>query len=487
VLFNSYVFLFAFLPLVLAGWWGLRRDSHRLFFLTVASYVFYSWFDFPTGLKLLPLLVASTTIDYIAGLIIHRSSVRRVRGWTLAAALGSNLLLLGVFKYLGFFERSADALLSLIGGGNVPIHHLILPIGISFYTFNSMSYTIDIYRGRVQPARSVLEYSAFVALFPHLIAGPIVRYSDIADQLRALKHRFTGEMAALGAWFFICGLFKKVVVADAVAPTVDRLYAHSEHLTFVSGWAAAFGYSMQLYFDFSAYSDMAVGLAMLMGLRFPQNFNSPYVAVNIQDFWNRWHITLSRWLRDYLYIPLGGSHGGKGKTLRNLFITMFLGGLWHGAAAVFVLWGMGHGALLVIHRLAADRGLVPPWRWLSRALTFLAVTILWVPFRSGAQDVLEAGSSFDVAGNVLRAMAGMNGLGYHNLSHALTTGDAVGAAVPLGFGALIAGLLVWVNVAPNTWQARFAPTPFRAVVLAAMATWAIMSVGKPSPFLYFQF
>jgi alginate O-acetyltransferase complex protein AlgI len=290
-------------------------------------------------------------------------------------------------------------------------------------------------------------------------------------------------MASLGLWFLVVGLFKKVVIANALASHVDRLYSQSEHLAVVSGWVAALGYTMQLYFDFSAYSDMAVGLALLMGLRFPQNFNSPYKALNPSDFWRRWHMSLSRWLTDYLYISMGGNRGGRLKTLRNLFLTMFLGGLWHGAAWVFVLWGMLHGCGLVVHRVASDAGFVPPWKWLSRAMCFLFVVILWVPFRSGSIELVRAGTSTQVMQNMLSAMFGANGLGLSHLSH----GDATGFQVPLSFVGLLAVLLVWVNVAPNTWEFKFRPTRRLALATAVMATWSILLLSAPSPFLYFQF
>jgi alginate O-acetyltransferase complex protein AlgI len=481
-------------PAILLGWWvAVDKPQYRLGYLAFMSWMFYvlSYHEgVLTGLALLPIMLLSTTVDYWAGRIIQgeidagNDKTKRAKK-ILIAALCFNLGLLAIFKYLGFFATSLNAVLDLVtsGGAQVDVPSIILPIGISFYTFNSMSYTIDIYRERVKPARGMLEYAAFVALFPHLIAGPIVRYSDIDEQLRKLHHRLTGEMAALGLWFLVIGLFKKVVIANALATHVDRLYGQHEALTVVSGWAAALGYSLQLYFDFSAYSDMAVGLALLMGLRFPQNFNSPYKARNPSDFWRRWHMSLSRWLTDYLYIPLGGNRKGKLMTLRNLFLTMFLGGLWHGAAWVFVLWGILHGAGLVVHRVAADAGLTPRWTWLNRTLCFVFVVILWVPFRAGNIDLVKAGVSTEVMNNVLGAMFGANGLGLGHLAYS----DATGFQVPLTFAALIAVLLVFVNVAPNLWEFKFRPTRKLAVATAVLATWSILMLSAPSPFLYFQF
>jgi alginate O-acetyltransferase complex protein AlgI len=482
------------IPAILLGWWvAVDKPQYRLGYLAFMSWMFYvlSYHEgVAVGLMLLPIMLLSTTVDYWAGKSIQKEieaghdKTGRAKQ-ILIAALAFNLGLLGIFKYLGFFATSLNAVFDMLtsGGTAVPVPDIILPIGISFYTFNSMSYTIDIYRERVKPAQGMLEYAAFVALFPHLIAGPIVRYSDIDQQLRRLHHKLTGEMAALGLWFLVIGLFKKVVIANALASHVDRLYGQHEAVTIISGWAAALGYSLQLYFDFSAYSDMAVGLALLMGLRFPQNFNSPYKALNPSDFWRRWHMSLSRWLTDYLYITLGGNRKGKLMTLRNLFITMFLGGLWHGAAWVFVLWGMLHGAGLVVHRLASDAGFVPPWKWLSRTLTFTFVVILWVPFRAGSIELVKAGRSTEVMNDMLAGMFGANGLGISQLAYT----DSTGFQVPLTFAALIAVLLVFVNVAPNTWEFKFRPTRKLALATAVLATWSLLMLSAPSPFLYFQF
>jgi alginate O-acetyltransferase complex protein AlgI len=482
------------IPALLLGWWvAVDKPQYRLGFLAFMSWLFYvlSYHDgVKTGLALLPLMLLSTTVDYWAGRVIQREieaghDKHGKAKAVLVSALVFNLLLLGIFKYAGFFAGTLNDVWGLFtsGGDAVPVPDIILPIGISFYTFNSMSYTIDIYRQRVKPARGMLEYAAFVALFPHLIAGPIVRYSDIDEQLRRLHHRLTGEMAALGLWFLTIGLFKKVVIANILAGHVDRLYGQAENLKFIDSWAAAFGYAFQLYFDFSAYSDMAVGLALLMGLRFPQNFNSPYKAVNPSDFWRRWHISLSRWLTDYLYISMGGNRGGKLKTLRNLFLTMFIGGLWHGAAWVFVLWGMGWGVALVVHKVASDAGFVPPWKWLSRAMLFLFTVIMWVPFRSGNVDLVKAGKSTEVMHNMFEALTGMRGLGLGHLSYREDTGFQV----PLTFVGLLLALLVFVNVAPNTWEFRFRPSRVLAVATACLAVAAILKLAAPSPFLYFQF
>jgi alginate O-acetyltransferase complex protein AlgI len=467
VLFNSYAFLFGFLPPVLAGWWGLSRwRSLRLAFLTGASWFFYAWWDW----RYLPVLIGATSVDYVAGLWIAQSESEARRRLLLTASLATNVGILAYFKFAGFFFASLDGIGSAFGlGAPLPSLKILLPIGISFYTFNSMSYTIDIFRRRVEPTRSVLEYTTFVGLFPHLIAGPIVRFTDLAEQLRRLTPRLTSETASRGVFFLSCGLVKKLLIADQLSPRVDRLYTAHAHLGLVSGWAAAVGYSLQLYFDFSGYSDMAVGLAWLLGFRFPQNFNSPFKAANISDFWRRWHISLSSWFRDYLFIPLGGSQRGAKRTVLNLVVTMFLAGLWHGAAWTFVVWGLVHGFLLGSHAVLRRAGWTPSSAVVNRAATFLLVCGAFVIFRS---------PSLPVAGDVLSSMLGLHGLDTHARLVTL---------VPLKLALLIGALLVFVNIAPNTWQIRLKPRAWQGIAVGAAAAIAVMTISQPHPFLYFQF
>jgi alginate O-acetyltransferase complex protein AlgI len=467
MLFNSYVFLFAFLPAVLAGWWGLSRwKPLRLAFLTGASWFFYAWWDW----HYLPVLIGATSVDYLAGGWIAASSSESRRRLLLAASLTTNVGILAYFKYAGFFFGSLDGIGSALGvGAPLPSLHILLPIGISFYTFNSMSYTIDIFRRRVDPTRNLLEYTTFVGLFPHLIAGPIVRFTDLAEQLKQLTPRLTSETASRGMFFLSCGLVKKLLIADQLDPYVVRLYAGHAHLGLLSGWAAAVGYSLQLYFDFSGYSDMAVGLAWLLGFRFPQNFNSPFKAVNVSDFWRRWHISLSSWFRDYLFIPLGGSKRGARRTVLNLVATMFLAGLWHGAAWTFVVWGLVHGLFLGGHAVLRRAGWTPASVIVNRLITFLLVCAAFVIFRS---------PSLGVAGDVLSSMVGLHGLG---------SAAQLRALLPLKFALLMAALLVFVNGAPNTWQVRLRPRVWQGLVAGTAAAVAVMTIAQPHPFLYFRF
>jgi alginate O-acetyltransferase complex protein AlgI len=467
IVFTSHIFLFGFLPLTLLGYWGLRSARLRLVWLTLGSYIFYAAWSW----KFLPLMLASTCTDFIAGRLIAGSERQSARRAALIAALTINLGLLALFKYAGFFAESADGLLALfgVGGKPVPILHLVLPLGISFYTFNSMSYTIDIYRGRIPPEQSLLRYCTFVALFPHLIAGPIVRYEQMAHQLARLRPRLTADMASRGLFFIACGCSKKLLIADSIAPHVNRLYAAHAQLGLTGAWLAALGYSLQLYFDFSGYSDIAVGLALLLGFDFPQNFNSPFKAVNIADFWRRWHMSLSGWIRDYLYIPLGGSHGGVARSARNLAIVMLLGGLWHGAAATFVVWGAVHGTLLAGHAVLRSRGWTPSSRALNRLATFICVVAAFVIFRS---------SSLGSAGDMLGGMIGLAGV---------EPGSAISALLDTRFALTIGALLVFVNTVPNTWEVQFNGSFRKGIAYGLLLAAAVLAIAGPSPFLYYQF
>ena len=459
MLFNSYIFLFVFLPIVLIAWWGLPDRRLRLLALTLASYYFYAWWDW----RFLPLMIASTNVDYLAGKKIAESDDPVVRKRWLVCSLTFNLALLGLFKYYGFFAASADAVARQMGlPAIIPVVNLILPIGISFYTFNSMSYTIDIYRGIVRPAKSLLHFSAFVAMFPHLIAGPIVRYSDVEDQLNNLKDKLQSSEIAVGAFFFVTGLAKKLIIADRIARPVNVFFESSAGQGAIPAWLGILGYTFQLYFDFSGYSDMAVGLAHFLGIQFPQNFNSPYKAVSISDFWRRWHISLSTWLRDYLFIPLGGSRRGTARTIFNLTVTMFLGGLWHGANWTFVVWGLYHGVLLAISSTFRRAAALPAV--LARAITFLFVVFGWVFFRSAT-----LGQAFDVFGQ----MFGKSGPG----SWTMTIDET----------ALLLIAAITAFTLPNTWEIRLRPARTYAYGLAALFVCAVLLIGKESPFLYFQF
>lgn len=465
MLFNSYEFLFFFLPIVLALYYALGVRA-RVALLTLASYLFYAWWDY----RFCSLLLISTVIDYVAGRGIHRSMNRRTRKLWLILSIVTNLSLLGFFKYFDLFASTLnEGFARWLPDKNwqLPLLDLVLPVGISFYTFQSMSYSIDIYRGHAPPARSFLDFACYVSLFPQLVAGPIIRYRSIADQLVDRTH--TVGKAALGIAFFVCGLAKKVLLADGVATNVGLAFGRAEAPDFWQAWIGVLSYAMQIYFDFSGYSDMAVGLGLLFGFTFPQNFHSPYKAASISEFWRRWHISLSTWLRDYLYIPLGGNRISPVRTYVNLLTVMLLGGLWHGANWTFMLWGAYHGVLLAVERALGlgERAASIA----NKATTFLLVSLGWVIFR--AADLDEA----------LRIYGGLLGIG--GISPLQET---VKVADPLGLAALlVCGILAWFS--PNTWEWRWT---FNIVQTAALFLVFVLSIGvilvnASSPFLYFQF
>ncbi|MCA9196990.1 MAG: MBOAT family protein [Planctomycetales bacterium] len=465
MLFNSYFFLFAFLPIVLLLWWTPQiRLSGRLGLLILASYLFYGWWDY----RFVSLLMVSTLVDYVAGKRLFESQTQTARRFYLLVSMFSNLGLLAFFKYCGFFASSWNTIVDWLRmGGTMPIPEIILPVGISFYTFQTMSYSIDIYRHQAKPACSLLHFAAYVSLFPQLIAGPIVRYSDVEEQLRSIAKSPNWDLFASGIFFFVCGMAQKILLADSIAAKVNPLWADTANLQLITAWYATLGYTCQLYFDFCGYSNMAVGLGYMLGFRFPQNFNSPYKSANISEFWRRWHMTLSFWLRDYLFIPLGGSRHGHLFTLRNLMIVMLLGGLWHGAGWTFVLWGAYHGLLLVVHNVFRTTHFRLP-TWISIPTTFLAVLVGWVLFRA---------TSLNEAITVYASLVGQRGIEVH-------VWEAPGGWFAWG---LLSVLLAIVFAMPNLWQIRFRPSLPYLMALAVCFVACVLRFDAESPFLYFQF
>ena len=351
MVFTSHAFVFYFLPLVIAGYYA-TPTGHRSLFLAIASYLFYGWWSpwFVT------LMLASTVIDFQCGRVIAAAGSRpSVRRTALLASIAANLTLLGFFKYFMFAGRNLNVVLGWLGSDPLGVIDVVLPVGISFYTFQSMSYSIDLYRGRARPAQRFVDFAAYVALFPQLIAGPIIRYHELADQIRSRPQ--SGELIAQGLMFFAIGFAKKLLIANNVGHIADAAFSADAPVWHVA-WTGITAYAFQIYFDFSGYSDMAIGLGAMFGFRFSRNFNAPYQAESITDFWKRWHISLSSWLRDYLYVPLGGNRLGALRTYVNLAVTMLLGGLWHGAQWNFVVWGALHGSLLALERANSKRGLL---------------------------------------------------------------------------------------------------------------------------------
>ncbi len=378
MLFTQSTF-FLFFGLVFAGAWALPGHRLHKLWLLGASYAFYAGWDW----RFLGLILLSTGVDYVAAQRIHHGPTPRARRAWLVASLVANLGILFTFKYLDFFAASAAALLEALGAtASWTTLHLALPVGISFFTFQSMSYTIDVYRRELAPHRSPLDFALFVAFFPQLVAGPIVRARDFLPQLRERPRLSAVPVRACLTLFWI-GFFKKACVADNLALWIDPVYAEPAAHTAGALVGAAWLYAVQIYCDFSGYSDMAIATAGLLGYRLPRNFAAPAFSVSVTEFWRRWHISLSSWLRDYLYIPLGGNRRGAGRTRLNLMATMLLGGLWHGAAWTFLLWGALHGLALILHRvwreLVGTRRAPGRLRPLAR-LAAMALTAWWVVF-----------------------------------------------------------------------------------------------------------
>ena len=466
MLFNSYEFMLVFFPLCMVAWWGLGRfPQMRLTLLVVASYLFYGWWNW----HFTALLSFSTLLDWGVGHAIERAPNQRRKFAFLMVSLVGNLGLLAYFKYTGFLATAVNDLLNVFRFGTlVSVPQIILPVGISFYTFQTMTYSIDLYRGQVRTAKSLLHFAAYVSMFPQLIAGPIVRYSDVEVQLRDLPTRPDWDQVANGIWYFVIGMSQKVLVADTIARTVTPLLEDYSELRLVSAWLALVGYSGQLYFDFAGYSNMAIGLGAMIGLSFPKNFDSPYQSANIQEFWRRWHMTLSSFLRDYLYIPLGGNRGGTLMSYRNLLIVMLLGGLWHGAGWTFLAWGAIHGCLLVGYAIYSKRVQYHFPRPFAVGLTFLCVLIGWLFFRS---------TSMTMAFDWLVALVGMNGIE-----------PDFGKSLLLSFGGIsIFGAMGFCWLAPNASQ--FQPRyDLRTSIAMAILLWiCILRFDAESPFLYFQF
>lgn len=389
MLFNSLTFLVFFLAVfalhhVLPGW------TQRKQLLLVASYLFYAAWHPPYAL----ILFFSTTLDWWLARRIFRSELPLHRRRWLLLSLVANLGLLGFFKYGGFLLENFELALGVLGMSyQRPAWNIVLPIGISFYTFASLSYTIDVYRGRIRGDAPWLDYALFVSFFPHLVAGPIVRAEFLLPQF-ALPRRATPDQIGWGLALTCMGLFCKTVMADTVfAPVVDTVYAAPANHGALDAWAAVLAFSGQIYYDFAGYSLCAIGLALCFGFEFPDNFRHPYAARSPVEFWRRWHISLSTWLRDYLYIPLGGSRAGAAQTTRNLMLTMLIGGLWHGASWMFVLWGGLHGIYLALARgwrrpaAAAGHGL---HAFTATLLTFLLITLTWIPFRAPDWSIMQA-------------------------------------------------------------------------------------------------
>ena len=471
MLFSSSVFLFAFLPIVLACYYGPLRGLRRgqNIFLLAASLFFYAW-----GEPWFVLVMAgSIAVNYGFGLWVHawRRQCRRTDA-PVIAAVACNLGLLFVFKYLTFTLGTLDGLL-----GGIPVPVIGLPIGISFFTFQAMSYVFDVARGEAEVQRDPLYVGLYIALFPQLIAGPIVKYATVADQIE--HRRETWDDFSAGCCRFIVGLGKKVLLSNQLAVVADAAWA-ARTLTPGMAWLGAVCYTLQIYYDFSGYSDMAIGLGKLFGFHFLENFNYPYISRSITEFWRRWHISLSSWFRDYVYIPLGGSRGARGKTVRNLFVVWLLTGIWHGANWTFVAWGLFYFLLLYLEKFRGMGNVWPGWfRWL---FTALMVNFGWVLFR--APSLAEAGRF--LAAMVGQAPRGGVLAGYYWTQYWPVIFLAVVFSAPVGrwvTGRVNAYLDRYARHAFPLWDAAYA----LGLLLVFLASASFLVKGTYNPFIYFNF
>lgn len=499
MVFSSQIFLFWFLPWVLLLLWVAPRSLRNLL-LTICSYVFYGW----TNPIFVLLMFGSTLVDYCCGLALvsavegegegegegkgmrlqlaaggDRSLRQRVALWT---SIVVNLAVLGFFKYWNFGMEVWQELMTQMGADSSSspgILRVTLPLGISFYTFQSMSYCIDVYRGAAPATRSFRDFACFVALFPQLVAGPILRYRDLSEQLR---DRQVGRLSvASGAAFFSLGLARKVLLANPAGEAADLVFAASQP-GFVAAWLGSIFFAMQIYFDFSGYSDMARGLGLMLGFRFPANFDAPYRAESLTEFWRRWHISLSGWLRDYVYFPLGGSRCGRGRTCVNLLLVLLLGGLWHGAAWNFLLWGAVHGVLLAAERLAGVKASVASHRrnatlWLQRLIrrgaVFAVVCITWVLFRS--ESIVQIRT-------LLGAMTGVDSAG--------PAAGILSAVLLQPWNLYVLGLgatVIWLSPSTERFVQRLTIVRALWVLLLLLLSVSMLSVQSRNPFIYFLF
>ncbi len=458
MVFSTPIFVFGFLPCFLAAYYALPR-AFRNWLILLASTLFYAWWRADA----LIVLYAIAGGSYLAGYVATNTNSPKTKTWAVRLGVSFNLAVLGWFKYTTFLLGNLN---TALGGDALVVPEIILPIGLSFLAFQSISYVIDVARGDVPAAKKLSDFLAFSSLFPQLIAGPVLRYKDLAHQFEHRTHSL--PLFSHGLRRFLQGLAMKLLVADSVAPLADRMFALPDP-TMAEAWLGALAYSIQLLFDFAGYSAMAIGLGLMIGFRFPENFNAPYVSRSITEFWRRWHISLSRWLRDYLYVPLGGNRRGKLKTHRNLLLTMVLGGIWHGANWTFLIWGIWHGGLMAIERALGAKHRETVWpKAIAWPLTMVFVMLGWVIFR--AETLSDAAAMY-------RGMVGANGVLMRPELVTLTT------ASELGF--LLVGAAF--SIAPRLVGPRLSLSPALQSALLSVLCFVALQARINSPFLYFQF
>ena len=483
MLFTEPTFLLLFLPALLLTYFLVPRVLRNVL-LTIGSLFFYAWGEW----RFLPLLVGSVALNYWIAIWLASTPPSPRRKWILAVGIGSDLLLLLIFKYAAFTADNLNILLRLVRMDPLHLPAITLPLGISFFTFHKISYKVDVYRGNAEAKRNPMDLALYILLFPQLIAGPIVRYNEIATQI---THRSVQLIdLSYGIRRFIIGFGKKMIIANSVAPVADQVFGlPTNELTMPIAWLGIVCYALQIYFDFSGYSDMAIGLARMFGFTFPENFNYPYVSTSITEFWRRWHISLSRWFRDYVYIPLGGNRGGTAGTYRNLLLVFFLCGLWHGASWGFVVWGLFHGSFLIFERLRVGKWLTAAPQPIKHGYTLLIVLVGWVFFR--AEGLRHAVGFLAAMFGVARGDANVQHLGLY-----------LNGVV---FTALVAGVLGstpichWLRLMFAGWCAQ-RESRTRSVLdglvkvgmLVALGTVFLVSsmmvaAGTYNPFIYFRF
>lgn len=472
MVFSSHIFLFYFLPLALLLYYATPQRGRALT-LTLLSYIFYGWWN-PWFILL---MLGSTVIDYACGKVITvPDQVRSKQKAAMIVSVVANLAILGFFKYAIFVSQNIGWGFGLLGL-DAPaspdfLSQIVLPVGISFYTFQSMSYSIDLYRGHARPAKSFVDFACYVSMFPQLVAGPIVRYGTVAEQLRERTHSLPGFVA--GFTRFNYGFAKKILLANPMGEIADLAFeAGDGSLSCLIAWTGALAYAFQIYFDFSGYSDMALGLGRMLGFHFPENFDSPYKSRSITEFWRRWHISLSTFLRDYLYIPLGGNRRGRTRTCINLMTVMLIGGLWHGAQWTFVIWGGIHGVCLAIERWWRGRVGTSVPRWMAGGATVFVLLVTWVFFRA---------ENLGVAIRYLKIMAGFGEVS--------SSAELLSAVIftPLQVGMLAVCVIV-VRFLPNSGQflAKLAGWKILLGLLLLFVSVRMMGLQGFNPFLYFQF
>ncbi len=469
MVFSTVSFLFYFLPIFLVLYFALPFRHIRNMVLLLASLIFYAWGE-P---KNLPLLLISILLNYLCGLGMGKAQEKGGTGKSIfIAGIGFNLLLLAYFKYFNFALDSLYTVLSSAGISMPKAEAVTLPLGISFFSFHAISYLVDVYRKKTAYEKNLFALAMYITMFPQLIAGPIIRFSTIARQLHQRHH--TLRRVELGIKIFILGLAQKVLIANSVALPADQIFSLApDALGLASAWLGITCYTLQIYFDFFGYSNMAIGLGLVTGFTFPRNFNYPYVAQSITEFWQRWHLSLSRWFRDYLYIPLGGNRGSSLATYRNLFIVFFLCGLWHGASWTFIAWGLYHGAFLVMERSGLQKVLAALPRACRHVYTILVVMVGWVFFRC---------DSFAQALHYLLAMAGN-----------MPADNAVAPVMSFMNGTVIAALCLGILVSTPVMQTFNKPQTQTRIIAPAVSLMLFvlsavsLATGAYNPFIYFRF